>query len=301
LTALRRVLRAVAIAAVALLASACARAEPPTPLLWKVSDGDNAVYLLGSFHLLRPTDYPLAPSVEAAFADAERVAFEISPAEMDSPELPALMLRAGTLPPGQTLQGSVDAATWTKLQAYAATRGIPVEGFASMEPWFVALLVSVTEMQRLGLDPSQGLDRQLSTRAAAAHKPASGLETAAQQVAALDSMSPTEQQQSLQESLGEAAEFQAEIESLHTLWRQGDADALYARMGKDLRDKYPQLYRRINSNRNAAWLPEVRAMLDAEKADETLVVVGSLHLLGPDGLVELLRKQGYRVERVGVR
>ena len=66
----------------------------PVPLLWKVSDKDNAVYLLGSFHLLRPTDYPVSGDVEAAFADAERVMFELSPDEMRSQAMPQLMMQA---------------------------------------------------------------------------------------------------------------------------------------------------------------------------------------------------------------
>lgn len=70
------------------------RAEPPVPLLWKVSDADNAVYLLGSFHLLGEDDYPLSADVESAFADAEDLLFELSPEEAASPMLPLQMAQA---------------------------------------------------------------------------------------------------------------------------------------------------------------------------------------------------------------
>ena len=53
--------------------------SPPVPLLWKVSDEDNSIYLLGSFHLLLPGDYPLSRDVDLAFADAEKLLFEIAP------------------------------------------------------------------------------------------------------------------------------------------------------------------------------------------------------------------------------
>jgi uncharacterized protein YbaP (TraB family) len=304
--------------ACALAASACARAGQeapvpqaageadaavgsPRPLLWSVSDADNTVYLLGSFHALRPSDYPLAPAVDAAFADAERVAFELSPGEMESPEVAPMMMAAAALPAGKDLRSSLAPATWTRLEAYAAKRGLPLASFAGTEPWFVALVVSLTEMERMGLDPAQGLDRHLLARATQAGKPTSGLETAAEQIAALDSMSPTEQQQALDEALGDAEDFRAEMDALHAKWRRGDEAGLEALMGKDMRAHYPQLYQRINVDRNNAWLPKVRAMLDAETSDDALVVVGSLHLLGDDGLVALLRKQGYSVERVGAR
>ncbi|MEO6517685.1 MAG: TraB/GumN family protein, partial [Pseudoxanthomonas sp.] len=64
-----------------------ATAAPPVPLLWKVSDADNSVYLLGSFHLLKPSDYPLSKDVARAFADAESLVFELPPEEMSSPAL----------------------------------------------------------------------------------------------------------------------------------------------------------------------------------------------------------------------
>src|SRR5690349_4989078 len=84
--------------------AAPALAEAPRPLLWKVSDGDNSIYLLGSFHLLKPGDYPLAASTDAAFEDAEQVVFELSPAEMADPAGPARMQQAAIRTDGSTLQ-----------------------------------------------------------------------------------------------------------------------------------------------------------------------------------------------------
>jgi uncharacterized protein YbaP (TraB family) len=266
-----------------------------------VSDADNTVYLLGSFHALRDTDYPLSPAVDAAFADAERVAFELSPQEMDSPTLAPMMIAAAALPAGKDLRSSVSPSTWTKLEAYSSERGLPLAGLSGTEPWFVSLVISMTEMQRMGLDPQQGLDRVLVARATQAGKATQGLETAAEQIAALDSMTPAEQEQALDEALADAADFRTEMDALHDKWRRGDADGLEALMGDDMRAHYPQLYQRIDVDRNNAWLPKVKAMLDDEHEDDALVVVGSLHLLGDDGLVALLRKQGYTVERVGAR
>src|SRR3546814_4876889 len=68
--------------------------DPPLPLLWQASDADNTVYLLGSFHLLKPDDYPLSSDVNDAFADAEVVVFEMPPEEMNSPQLPVQMMQA---------------------------------------------------------------------------------------------------------------------------------------------------------------------------------------------------------------
>src|SRR5690606_19257109 len=76
---------------------------PPVPLLWKVSDADNSLYLLGSFHMLQPGDYPLSHDVDDAFGDAEEVLFEMSPAEMASPTLALEMGQAALRTDGTRL------------------------------------------------------------------------------------------------------------------------------------------------------------------------------------------------------
>ena len=279
-------------------ASGVACAEPPKPLLWKVSDADNSIYLMGSFHMLKESDYPLAASTYAALDDAEHVVFELAPAEMSDPALGQKMGAAAMRTDGKTLQQSLPEATWTQLSDYTAKRGLPIANFQPFEAWFVSLMVSITEMQLLGLDPTLGLDKHFADRAVEAGKPVRGLETGDQQIALFDGMDEKEQLQALQDTLAEVANLETEIGKMHDLWRAGDAEGLYARTGVEMKAEYPQLYQRINVDRNQAWLPRLAAMLDDSQADDTLVVVGALHLLGDDGVVELLKAKGYTVERL---
>ncbi|WP_374601507.1 TraB/GumN family protein [Arenimonas sp.] len=281
------------------LLAGCARAEPPRPLLWKVSDADNSVYLLGSFHLLRPGDYPLAASTDLAFEDAESVVFELSPSEMNDPALGQMMGAAARREDGKRLQDTLAPETWAQLQAWAQRRAVPLENLQGFDAWFVSLTISLVEMQALGLDPKMGLDRHFAQRATEAGKPAEGLETGAAQIALFDGMDPRLQQQSLEDVLSDAGEMEQNINRLHELWRRGDVAGLEAETNERMRDEYPELYARINRDRNLAWLPVIRQRLDRGGSDEdVLVVVGAMHLLGEDGLVALLRGAGYTVERL---
>jgi uncharacterized protein YbaP (TraB family) len=286
--------------AVLLLATVAgpAFAEPPEPLLWKASDGDNSVYLLGSFHLLKPEDYPLSPKAYAALDDAERVLFELSPEEMNDPSLGQKMAQVALRSDGRTLQAALPAETWSQLVAYASERGLPLQNFQAFDTWFMGLMIGITEMQRVGLDPNLGLDKHFAARALADGKPVGALETAAQQFAMFDGLSPAEQLQSLQDSLGDADKMEQEIARMHALWREGDAEALHALSGAEMKRDYPALYERMNVARNRAWLPKIRALLDAGGDDDALVVVGAMHLLGEDGVVQMLRDAGYTVERL---
>ncbi len=279
--------------------------EPPVPLLWKVSDADNALYLLGSFHMLKPADYPLSADVDRAFEDAEALVLELSPEEMTSPQLAIAMGRAALRTDGKTLNSDLPAPTVAKLDAWVAANtdalqkmGLPPQALQMFEPWFVGLTISIVEMNKLGLDPQIGLDMHMIGRAAEASKPATGLEQGSEQIAIFDGMGPDEQRQFLEESLHEADNAPVEIDALHAAWRRGDQAALWNGMAGDLRTAYPELYRRVNVARNDAWVPKLQRMLDAERGKDVLVVVGTLHLLGEDGVVEKLRARGYKVERI---
>ena len=274
-----------------------ARAEPPVPLLWKVSDADNSVYLLGSFHLLGEDDYPLSKDVDAAFADAEALMFELSPEEANSPALPLQMAQAARRTRPGSLQQDLGPGLWADLEGYAAANALPLAQLAAFEPWFVGLTVGLIEMGKQGLDPALGLDRHFMDAAARTGKPANGLELASEQIGVLAGMTLDEQRQMLAEALQEASQGPTKTRELHEAWRAGDLERLRDGMAAEMKRDYPALYRRINVARNDAWLPRIEQRL-ARKGDDTLVVVGALHLLGEDGVVEKLRAKGYKVERI---
>ena len=269
----------------------------PVPLLWKVTGtAGSEVYLLGSIHMLTSADYPLSADVDAAFKAANRLVFELGPEDVSSPALPMQMMQAALRSDGRQLKDDLDAATWAKLSDYAARNKMPLERLQGLKPWFVALTISIAQMTKLGMDPELGLDRHLMQLGQKSGKPMSGLETGLSQIKALDGMDAVEQRQLLAEALEHDASGGLERQ-MHAAWRAGDAATLWEQMGVPMRKDYPQLYQRINVARNTAWLPLLQPHLKAN-AGRTLVVVGALHLLGPDGVVEQLRGRGYAVERI---
>lgn len=271
---------------------------PPRPLLWKVSDADNSVYLLGTFHMLKRSDYPLDPAVYAALDDAEAVYFELSPEDLADPTLGPRFAQAGIRTDGRTLQQDLDVPTWNSLVAGAGEVGLEVEALQRMEPWFAALSISMAEMSVAGLDPALGLDKHLANRATRAGKRTVGLEQPDDQIALFDGMKRPVQLAQLRDVVGRSHEIRSEVEWLHAQWREGDVDALYWGMSAAMRARDPALFERLNTRRNLAWLGRIKARLDAPGSDDTLVAVGTLHLLGAEGLVQLLAASGYTVERL---
>jgi uncharacterized protein YbaP (TraB family) len=272
-----------------------ALADAPTPMLWKASKGASSVYLLGSMHILKPGDYPLSTDVESAYKDADRLVFEISPDEMFSPATMTSMLTRGMFHDGRTLQSVLPPQTWKELLAYGEKNGLPASRLQMFEPWMVSLTVMSLETQKLGLDPASGLDMHFMTQAKSDHKPTQGLETADQQFAILAGASLDTQQQMLRQSLDELADFPKEMGREYDTWRHGDIAGMLAQTKKEFA-KYPELYQQILVQRNRAWIPKIEKLFDGRH--DTLVVVGALHLPGPDGVVKMLQARGYSVERI---
>ena len=271
---------------------------PPRPLLWEVSDGERSVYLLGTFHLLSEDDYPLDPAVYAALDDAETVFFELAPKDLADPTLGVRFARAGVRADGRTLQSQLDGPSWQALQGLARETGTPIEVLQRMEPWFAALSLSMAGMRDVGLNAQLGLDRHLAQRAVREGKKTVGLETPQQQIDLFDGLPLRVQLSQLRDVVERSAEIRAETEWLHAQWREGDVDALYWGMAAAMRARDPALYSRLNTRRNEAWLKPIVEVLSAPGSDDALVAVGTLHLLGSEGLVQRLAAMGYRVERL---
>jgi uncharacterized protein YbaP (TraB family) len=280
------------------VAPATVAKAPPVPLLWKVSDGDNAVYLLGSFHLLKADDYPLSGDIDTAFDDVDKVVFEVPPEQMTDPATQQKVLAAAGFGDDRKLSQVLPADLREKLSRIMAMSGASMATVDGYEPWYVNLSLLMGVSQSMGFSPDKGLDQYLMQQAGATNKPTGGLETMDLQLQVLDSSPMPEQIASLREFLDRPQDMPAMLTDLHQAWRDGDVARLDKLSREEMREKTPQTYRMVNVERNDAWVPLIRKMLDGVKKGDTMVVVGALHLLGEDGVIEKLRSKGYRIERV---
>ncbi len=282
----------------AVVAAPAPAAPPPVPLLWKVSDRDNSVYLLGSFHLLKAEDYPLSSDIDQAFAASDKVVFEVPPGQMLDPAMAQKFLAAAGYSDGRTLSQVLPAAMREKFNRILAQRGASIAQFEAYEPWFVNLSLMLGISQQMGFRPDKGLDQTLMQQALASGKATGGLESIETQLNVLDSTPMAEQVTSLKEFLDKPTDMPGMLDDLHGAWRDGDVVKLDKLAREEMREKTPETYRIVNIERNDAWVPQIQKMLDGQKKGQTLVVVGALHLLGEDGVIEKLRAKGYAVERV---
>ena len=269
-----------------------------TPLLWKVSDADNSLYLLGSIHVLKPGDYPLSSDIDAALADAEHVMFEIDLQSMTAPENLANMQRTMMASDGKTLSARLTPEGLARLETLLKAGGGSLAQVDPLDPWAMNLSMALGIMQAMGFQADAGVDKHIETRARAAGKSLGALETIDDQFATLDAAPMAEQVAGLEEFLADPKKTVAQLDQLHRAWLSGDVETLDTTMRAELESESPETYRLINVVRNDRWVPLLEARLQQQSSDDTLAVVGAMHLLGSDGVVEKLRARGYTVERV---
>lgn len=295
--------------AVALLvALGTAHASTPTPgdagvdrkpLLWRVSHGGATVYLLGSFHLLREQDYPLPTEVGAAFEDAESVVFEIAPSELERQDNPTTVRRLARSADGLRLSQRLDPERLTALEAALGKRGLTVAQFDGFAPWLVNGQLVAGISQRAGYRHEFGVDKHLMRRAREAGKPVAGLETFEDQMRASARAPLAEQMATLQALLAAPDAVAGALDALRTAWTSGDLDTLDRLTRQGMKQSSPVSYRLVNTERNAQWLPKLVELLQRPAGEDTLVVIGSMHLLGDDGVLSLLASRGFVAQQLG--
>jgi uncharacterized protein YbaP (TraB family) len=265
------------------------RADGALHALWELHGKHNTVYLLGSIHVLRPSDYPLAPAMLKAYGDAKALFMEIDLSEIDSIKMQTELLASARLPEGKTLPAIMGDQRYKRAQTLAQEVGVDLGIFDAFAPWFVAEAVSQLQLQQLGFQPKSGVEMFFLDKARADGKSVAGLETIHDQIALFDALSMDQQADYLISSLEEAHDLPKDVGAMVHAWAAGDtqwfADQLKSEIGRD-----PVLYQSVLVARNRKWIPKIEALLNDDR--NYLVIVGTGHLVGQGSVIDLLKKDG---------
>jgi uncharacterized protein len=275
-----------------LLASLAGSAEARgASSVWAMKGAKNTVYLAGSVHALPREHADLPAQLERAYAASRAVVMEVDLDDMDPLEAVQFVTSRGTLPEGETLEGVIGTAGYAKVTRLAGTLEVPEMVISKLEPWAAAMVLTQFALMKTGYDPQLGIDMQLVARARDDGKPVEGLETVVDQLGIFDDRSFDEQTKFLLESADDAPLLGDDLHRLIVAWRDGDLKALEKELDKE-RQTAPGLYDELLGARNRKWLPKIEALL--QRDEDVLVVVGALHFVGRDGLLELLTRGGHK-------
>lgn len=263
--------------------------------VWLATKGDNKVYLGGTIHMLRPNDYPLPSAYETAYRAADNLYFEIDIDQMNDPAGQLSMLQRLMYTDGRTLQSVLTAEAYQTLTDYVAKFSMPMMMLQNMKPGMLMSTLELLEFQIRGFTP-EGVDVHFHQRAKADGKSIYAFETVDEQIGFIETMGEGEESEYILLSLRDLEKIDSDIESMISIWRNGASDDLVELFVEDMEQNTPGVYQSLLLDRNHKWMPILEAMFD--DADTEPVLVGVAHLVGDDGLVELLRARGYQVEQL---
>jgi uncharacterized protein YbaP (TraB family) len=282
------------VAAVPAGTAAAQAAASGKSFLWKVQNGAAVLYLAGSVHALDQSVYPLSPAFQRAFDASGALVEEIDLADSNSLAAAPMLLGKGMFQDGQTFDRVVSRETLALVTARMKDTPLGMDLIKPMKPWMVDMILTALDVQNAGLDINLGLDKYFFDRAAAAGKETIPLETAESQVDRMDRMPIAVQEQMLRGTLRGLDSSGAALSSVVATWKRGDAASMEKLLLSEF-DGLPAAYQSLVVERNRNWMPQLDACL--ARRSPCFVVVGAAHLVGPDGLLALLQRKGYRVEQ----
>lgn len=261
--------------------------------MWKVEGpGGGVAYMLGSLHVLTPEWYPLNATINKAFGESKVLVEEIDIAEASDPTQMMSALAKAMLSDGRTLDKIVAPDVYVETKKRAEKAGIPMLVVDRMKPWLVAITLMAPTLQAAGFKPELGVDRHFYDRAVSSNMKRQALETLQYQLDRFDELSLPLQEALLKSTLTDLDTEVGNVKEMAQAWAFGNVGAIEKLTLASLKEA-PELYKRLLVERNNNWMPQVEGCIK-EKAG-CFIVVGAAHLVGPDGLPNLLEKKGYKV------
>lgn len=278
----------------AALAAAASTRGAGSPALWSVSDADTTLYIFGTVHLLKPDLAWRSPQIDAAIGASRRVVFE---ADTESPEAARALMgffsAEGLFQDGQRLTSLLAAEEVAELEAALEKIGLPLDAVEPMRPWYAALNMSVMQITQRGFVPESGVEQVIEAAVAGRGASFGYLETVEQQLGEFAGLTDCEQIAFLMLTADGILQNTQMLDLLIAEWADGDIAGVSALMSNPESFGSEAIYAAMLKNRNARWVPLIKAELD--RPGTGLIAVGAGHLAGKDSVIEMLRAEGLAV------
>ena len=286
-------------------------------LLWKVTNGKNTLYLLGTVHVDRSNVYPFHKSLRAALASAQTVIFEL---DFNDQEGLAEFAAMQTYSDGTTLKDHISPELYASTVQVFADLGMSEEAVAAYKPWALAnSLMSLATQDETTTGAPMAIDLYLNSAAVNAGKQIDAVETYAFQCSIFDTLSPEYQEAYLagyvnlaliddtlemteeqKKELQEAMEYQEkQMDAMMETWKAGDAAAFEESFDKAaVLESTDELNSRLFTDRDPNMIEYAAKLLEREGENTFFLAVGAGHMVDPGGIVGGLRALGYTVEEL---
>lgn len=266
----------------------------PQTSVWKVTGKGTTLYLGGTIHLLRSSDFPLPAQFDSAYARSSAIVLETNMDELQKPEIAQKMMLKMMFTDDKTLQSVLSDTAFKVLTELCTGVGLPITNLAKFKPPMVILMATMMKLQQMGFS-SDGVDKAFFTKAKEQGKQLMFLETIDQQIEYLTNLGIGNENELVLQSITDLKKSEKDFPELVSAWRNGN-DAIMTKNAEAMKKDYPSMYKSLLVDRNKNWMPVIESYLATPETE--FILVGSMHLYTPDGVVKMLRDKGYNVEQL---
>jgi uncharacterized protein YbaP (TraB family) len=258
-------------------------------LLWEVSGKGlkQSSYLFGTFHLMCKNDIHFSSQLKTALSRADKVYMEM---DMDDPATMLGGLLLMNMKDGKTLQQLYTAAEYQRLESYFTdSLHMPLSFIERIKPFFLEAMLYPKMMPCKTIS---GVEEELMKVVKQEKKEIKGLETMEFQASVFDSIPYEEQAKELLQSIDSMASNKKNFDTMMNVYKSqqiNEIEKLFSKTEMGMQDHQDILL----NDRNKNWVGQLKNIM---KTTHVFVAVGAGHLVGKQGLIALLRKEGYTVK-----
>ena len=268
--------------------------ESLRPLMWVIRDHDSTVYLFGSIHVMCDGINWMTPGIAKRFDSADTLWLEVD--DIDDKSHMAEVARRYMYNPQGHMTDGLSADEVHDLDQRLGQYDLNSQGLQGLHKWAVGLVLMQHQLAGMGLDSDNGIDATLLRRARVKDKPVHGFETIEQQMQLMSPRDDAEDLDSLRVTLKEFDETPGMVDELIAGWLSGDEATLDKYLIDKTRDEDPDGYQKYIVTRNVTWVPKIEHILAGKGV--VFIAVGTAHLVGPDSVIALLKKDGIKATPV---
>jgi uncharacterized protein len=259
-------------------------------LLWEISGKElpHPSYLFGTIHMICPQDFFFPPSTKEKFAQTGTLYLEIN---LDDPGAAMKLMGLIQYKDGKKLSDIFDSTDYQQLGTFVHdTLQMDVHFFERFKP---LMLYSMLSSKMLPCAKEEAYESDFVQMAKDGHKPVKGLETMESQVAIFDSIPDKEQADMIMDMVKHYDSQKIDFQHLVRLYKNQQLDSLYQLIENSPDTKVNEEL--LLNSRNRNWIPVIAGAI---RQGPCFIAVGAGHLGGPQGLIALLKRQGFTVKPV---
>jgi uncharacterized protein YbaP (TraB family) len=267
-----------------------AQKQTSNSLLWEISGNglQQPSYLFGTIHMICKEDFLLSETAKQKFNSSKQVYLEL---DMDDPQLQMMMMQQLQLPSNESLKNKFDESDFKALDSFLMKElNMNLAVFDQFKPMMV---MSLLAQRVLSCAEMESYEMNFVKMATEQKKELLGLEKVEDQLAVFDAIPDSLEIRSIMNMVNDFDAQKKEFNRMSTIYKSQDLEALYQLIAESPEMMGSQELLLDRRNRN--WIP---VMDSAMKKTSTFFAVGAGHLGGNQGVLELLRKQGYSVKPI---